>query len=160
MMEPVPPWRYSVHNYQIFKLPHLQSIILQHYKHFINYLKHIRKKDGLAKMHCEVSGQVVFGSERTAYPNNLICRGARNTDRLDLVVKYEGLVINEEDIAHLFEEFRKLCARPTAGEASSGLGLSVAMKLAKQIGGEIFAESAGKNQGSTFKVGLKLSARN
>jgi hypothetical protein len=61
MMELVPPWRYSVHNYQIFKLPHLQSIILQHYKHFINYLKHIRKKDGLAKMHCEVSGQVVFG---------------------------------------------------------------------------------------------------
>lgn len=81
------------------------------------------------------------------------------TDRLDLVVKDEGLGMNEEDLAHLFEEFRKLSARPTAGEASSGLGLSVAMKLVKQIGGEIFAESAGKNKGSTFKIGLKKMTR-
>jgi len=81
------------------------------------------------------------------------------TDRLDLVVKDEGLGMNEEDLAHLFEEFRKLSARPTAGEASSGLGLSVAMKLVKQIGGEIFAESAGKNKGSTFKIGLKIMTR-
>jgi signal transduction histidine kinase len=78
-------------------------------------------------------------------------------DRINLVVKDEGLGLTEEDLAHLFEEFRKLSARPTAGEASSGLGLSVAMKLVKQIGGEIYAESAGKNQGSTFRVTLKLS---
>jgi signal transduction histidine kinase len=81
-------------------------------------------------------------------------------DRLELVVKDEGLGMTQEDLSHLFEEFRKLSARPTAGEASSGLGLSVAMKLVKQIGGEIFAESAGKNQGTTFRVGLKLSPRN
>jgi signal transduction histidine kinase len=68
--------------------------------------------------------------------------------------------MTEEDLTHLFEEFRKLSARPTAGEASSGLGLSVAMKLIKQIGGEIYAESAGKNQGSIFRIGLKLSQRN
>jgi two-component system, sensor histidine kinase and response regulator len=80
-------------------------------------------------------------------------------DRINLVVKDEGLGMTEEDLAHLFEEFRKLSARPTAGEASSGLGLSVAMKLVKQIGGEIYAESAGKNQGSTFRIGLKLSTR-
>jgi two-component system, sensor histidine kinase and response regulator len=80
-------------------------------------------------------------------------------DRINLVVKDEGLGMTQEDLAHLFEEFRKLSARPTAGEASSGLGLSVAMKLVKQIGGEIYAESAGKNQGSTFRVGLKLSPR-
>ncbi len=82
------------------------------------------------------------------------------TDRLDLVVKDEGLGMNEDDLAQLFEEFHKLSARPTAGEASSGLGLSVAMKLVKQIGGEIIAESAGKNHGATFKVVLKLSTRN
>ena len=81
-------------------------------------------------------------------------------DRINLVVKDEGLGMTEEDLAHLFEEFRKLSARPTAGEASSGLGLSVAMKLVKQIGGEIYAESAGKNLGSTFRVGLRLSAQN
>ena len=81
-------------------------------------------------------------------------------DRLELVVRDEGLGLTKEDLSHLFEEFRKLSARPTGGEGSSGLGLSVAMKLIKQIGGEIFAESAGKDQGSTFRVGLKLSPRN
>jgi signal transduction histidine kinase len=57
----------------------------------------------------------------------------------------------------LFEEFHKLSAKPTAGEDSSGLGLAVAKKLVKQIGGEIYAESAGKNQGSTFRIGLKIA---
>jgi two-component system, sensor histidine kinase and response regulator len=80
-------------------------------------------------------------------------------NRLDLVVKDEGLGMTQEDLSHLFEEFRKLSARPTAGEASSGLGLSVAMKLIKQIGGEIYAESAGQNQGSTFRIGLKIANR-
>jgi signal transduction histidine kinase len=79
------------------------------------------------------------------------------SDRINLVVQDEGLGMNEEDLAHLFQEFKKLSARPTAGEGSSGLGLSVAMKLIKQIGGEIYAESAGKNQGSTFRIALKLS---
>jgi signal transduction histidine kinase len=78
-------------------------------------------------------------------------------DRLDLVVKDEGLGMTDEDISHLFEEFHKLSAKPTAGEDSSGLGLAVAKKLVKQIGGEIYAESAGKNQGSTFRIGLKIA---
>ena len=78
-------------------------------------------------------------------------------DRLDLIIRDEGLGMTEEDMTHLFEEFQKLSARPTAGEASSGLGLAVARKLANQIGGEIFAESAGKNQGSTFRIGLKIA---
>lgn len=81
-------------------------------------------------------------------------------DRLDLVVKDDGLGMTEEDHSHLFEEFGKLSARPTAGEASSGLGLSIAMKLAKQIVGDIIAESPGKNQGSTFRIGLKKSIIN
>jgi signal transduction histidine kinase len=81
------------------------------------------------------------------------------TNRLDLVVKDEGLGMTQEDLSHMFKEFHKLSARPTAGEDSTGLGLAVAKKLVKQIGGEIFAESAGKNQGSTFTIGLKITAK-
>lgn len=81
------------------------------------------------------------------------------TNRLDLIVKDEGLGMTVEDLSHMFVEFHKLSARPTAGEDSTGLGLAVAKKLVEQIGGEIYAESAGKNQGSTFKVGLKIAAK-
>jgi len=59
--------------------------------------------------------------------------------------------------AELFGEFQQLSARPTAGESSSGLGLYVTKKLVKQMGGEIYAESAGKNLGSTFRVEFKLN---
>lgn len=78
------------------------------------------------------------------------------SNRLDLVVKDEGLGLSEEDMTHIFKEFKKLSSTPTAGEFSSGLGLSVAKKLVEQIGGEILAESAGKNQGSTFRITLKV----
>ena len=78
-------------------------------------------------------------------------------DRLDLVVQDQGLGMSDKDLDELFQEFHKLSSKPTGGEASSGLGLFVANKLVKQIGGEIIAESEGKNKGSTFRVRLKLS---
>ena len=78
------------------------------------------------------------------------------SDKLDLVVKDEGLGMTEEDMGKLFGEFQRLSARPTAGESSSGLGLFVSKKLVRQMGGEIYAKSEGKNLGSTFTLELKL----
>lgn len=75
--------------------------------------------------------------------------------RLNLVVEDQGLGMTEDDLSHLFEEFHTLSSKPTGGEESSGLGLSVANKLAQQMGGEIIAESDGKNKGTTFRVKLK-----
>jgi len=80
------------------------------------------------------------------------------SDKLNLVVKDEGQGLTENDLTNLFHEFMPLSARPTGGEVSTGLGLSVAKKLAEEMGGTIWAESEGRGKGSTFKVALPLAA--
>ena len=76
--------------------------------------------------------------------------------RLNIVVKDEGLGMSEDDLKNVFQEFKQLSARPTGAESSTGLGLSVAKKLVDQLGGEIVARSEGKDKGSEFEIKLNI----
>lgn len=77
---------------------------------------------------------------------------------LEINIKDEGLGMTADDLSKVFGEFVKLSARPTAGEGSSGLGLSMVKKLVEQMGGTVSAASEGKNRGSTFSFTLKKIA--
>lgn len=67
----------------------------------------------------------------------------------------EGQGFTEEDKKKIFQKFSKLSAKPTAGEHSTGLGLSIVKKYADLIGAEIKLESeAGK--GSTFFIKIPI----
>lgn len=65
-----------------------------------------------------------------------------------------GLGLSAEDQKKIFGKFQKLSARPTAGESSTGLGLSIVKQLVELHGGKVWAESAGKDCGSTFFIEL------
>ncbi|MBX7240858.1 MAG: HAMP domain-containing histidine kinase [Bacteroidia bacterium] len=52
----------------------------------------------------------------------------------------------------LFQKFSKLNAKPTGNEISTGLGLFISKRLIELQGGKIYAESEGKNKGSTFVI--------
>lgn len=82
------------------------------------------------------------------------------SDRLNLIVKDQGLGMTEDDLQKVFQEFTKLSAQPTGAESSTGLGLSIAKKLVNQMGGEIVAKSEGKNKGSAFEIKLKIANNN
>lgn len=69
-------------------------------------------------------------------------------------VEDQGQGLSKEDKLLLFNDFQKLSARPTGGESSSGLGLSVVKHLVELHGGRVWAESEGKGKGSTFFVEL------
>lgn len=56
-------------------------------------------------------------------------------------IKDEGPGMNEEDKRKMFGKFTRLSARPTGGESSNGLGLSIVKKLTDLIGGNITCES-------------------
>ncbi|VAX17911.1 hypothetical protein MNBD_NITROSPINAE02-621 [hydrothermal vent metagenome] len=58
-----------------------------------------------------------------------------------VVVKDEGLGIPDEEISKLFIPFSKLSVKATAGEKSTGLGLSIASKIVKAHSGKIGVES-------------------
>jgi len=66
----------------------------------------------------------------------------------------EGAGLSPEDLGRLFGRFQRLSAKPTAGESSTGLGLSIVKRIIDMHGGKVTAESGGPGQGSTFTVSL------
>jgi signal transduction histidine kinase len=66
-------------------------------------------------------------------------------------VKDEGLGFSEDDKTKIFQKFQKLSARPTAGESSTGLGLSIAKSFTERLGGKILLQSE-QGKGSTFTL--------
>ena len=73
-----------------------------------------------------------------------------------IAVKDEGQGLTEADKEKLFGKFQRLSARPTGGESSTGLGLSIVKQLVELHGGKVWAESEGKDNGATFFVELPL----
>jgi two-component system sensor histidine kinase/response regulator len=73
--------------------------------------------------------------------------------QVDLVVKDEGPGFTEEDRSLMFGRYRRLSARPTAGEPSTGLGLSIVKRLVEGMGGELICDSV-PGAGAVFIVRL------
>jgi signal transduction histidine kinase len=69
----------------------------------------------------------------------------------------EGAGLSPEDLGRLFGRFQRLSAKPTGGESSTGLGLSIVKRIIDMHGGQVTAESVGPGQGSTFTVMLPAS---
>lgn len=83
-----------------------------------------------------------------------IANDAPAAKRLQLRVKDEGQGLSEDDMKKLFGKFQRLSAKPTGGESSTGLGLSIVKHLIELHGGKVWAESEGLGKGSTFIVEL------
>jgi signal transduction histidine kinase/CheY-like chemotaxis protein len=66
----------------------------------------------------------------------------------------DGAGLSPEDLGRLFGRFQRLSAKPTAGESSTGLGLSIVKRIIDMHGGHVTAQSPGPGQGSTFTVTL------
>jgi signal transduction histidine kinase len=72
-------------------------------------------------------------------------------DKVKFDVIDQGPGIPEEDKPMLFGKFQRLTNKPTAGEASTGLGLSIVKDLVQLLNGEISVISK-TGEGSTFSV--------
>ena len=72
---------------------------------------------------------------------------------VSVAVTDEGPGISEEDRKKMFGKFARLSARPTGGESSNGLGLSIVKRLAEAMSGTVECRSV-LGEGSTFIVWL------
>jgi signal transduction histidine kinase len=68
-------------------------------------------------------------------------------------VQDQGAGIPENEQKKLFQKFTKLSPRPTGGESSTGLGLSIVKMLAEKMGGTIECRST-VGEGTTFAIRL------
>lgn len=71
-------------------------------------------------------------------------------------IRDRGPGLLPEDTARVFGRFQRLSAKPTAGETSTGLGLSIVRRIADLHGGAAEAESPGPGLGSTFTIRIPL----
>lgn len=75
-------------------------------------------------------------------------------DTVVIKVRDEGVGIEKEELPFLFSKYSKISSRPTDGETSNGLGLSIVKRIVEEINGRIACESE-PGVGSVFTVTLK-----
>src|SRR5690554_6394214 len=76
-----------------------------------------------------------------------------------LKVRDEGVGLSTGDLHQLYLPSTTLSARSTAGEHSSGLGLSIVKRVVEEHKGRIGVVSAGHAMGTTFTVELPLAEK-
>ncbi|MBS1537063.1 MAG: hypothetical protein JST20_04880 [Bacteroidetes bacterium] len=96
-----------------------------------------------------VSNAIKFSSKDKSV--QISVRPAQSMVRIE--VQDEGPGISDEDKKKLFGRYVRLSAKPTGGEHSSGLGLSIVKKLVEVMGGQVWCESV-VGKGTTFIVEL------
>ncbi len=84
---------------------------------------------------------------------------SKENNFLKIEVKDEGPGFSTEDKEKLFKQYSKLSARPTAGEHSSGLGLSIVKKLIDALHGTIDCESE-KGKGANMIIRIPINFPN
>ena len=77
-------------------------------------------------------------------------------DRIEIKVSDTGIGISEENIPHIFDEFRQADGTTSRKYGGTGLGLAIAKKYSAMLGGTISVTST-VGKGSEFTVSLPLS---
>ena len=75
------------------------------------------------------------------------------TDKIRIEVRDEGPGLTEQDMVAAFGQFQRLSARPTGGESSSGIGLSIVKQVVEMHGGRTWVERAPEG-GAAFCIEL------
>lgn len=90
----------------------------------------------------------------TGAGKHILLRLSADEHNIYIMVKDEGVGITKEELPLLFSKYGTLSGTTTAGESSTGLGLSIVKRLVDELNGEIQVESE-PGRGSTFTVILK-----
>ena len=102
----------------------------------------------------QVLGNLLSNAVKFSPPGKEIAIGVRSEDSyVECYVQDHGPGFTEEDKTRMFKRYGKLSARPTGGEPSAGLGLSIVKKLVEAMSGAVTCESTAGN-GATFTVRL------
>jgi len=105
----------------------------------------------------QVLNNLISNAIKFSYPQSTVeISAAAEATRVVLAVRDHGQGIPADELGRLFKPFSRTSVKSTAGESSTGLGLSITRKIVVEHGGDIWVESA-VDQGSTFYVALPVA---
>jgi signal transduction histidine kinase len=84
----------------------------------------------------------------------LVSVSAADEKRVTVRVADQGIGIPQSQLKRIFRRFYRVPGRFMARVKGTGLGLFIVKSVIKKHGGDVYAESAGPGQGSTFTVQL------
>ncbi len=138
----------------------------------VNFEHHCRRKDITIDVRCPGDEISVLGESRLLMccMENLLSNaikfsppGSKVTIHLHrdgsegiFRIEDEGPGIQDEEISRLFWKFTRLSARPTSGEASTGLGLHIVHELVTAMEGRVTYRK-GEERGAVFLIELPLA---
>ncbi len=92
-------------------------------------------------------------------PKAKVCvRAARSKDEILVQIQDTGIGIPLEHLPHIFSRFYRVDKSRSRASGGSGIGLTIAKHIVEAHGGHIWAESPGKDKGSTFSFTLPIAA--
>jgi len=87
---------------------------------------------------------------------NIYVSTEKNGDNILIKVRDEGQGLTDEDLGKMFMRYQRLSARPTDGESSTGLGLSIVKDIIELHKGKIWAENK-EGKGAEFFIQLPIN---
>ena len=107
----------------------------------------------------QVLDNLISNSVKYSPENTTVTISAKSTENRKALITItdQGQGFTTDDMTKIFGKFQRLSAQPTAGEHSTGLGLSIVKKLVELMNGRIWCESEGRGKGSTFIIELDLA---
>jgi signal transduction histidine kinase/Flp pilus assembly protein TadD len=86
----------------------------------------------------QILGNLLSNAIKYTYPGKKVyIRSYQRDEKVIIEVEDEGQGVKETEISKLFEKFAKISSKPTGGETSTGLGLSIVKKLTEIMKGNI-----------------------
>ncbi len=137
------------------------------------YLQHAGNKNITIQLYAEQESYIALADEQalmqvvdnlvsnavkySPHGKNISVRLQKYTNAVRIEVQDEGQGISPDEMKKLFGKFVRLSTRPTAGEHSTGLGLSIVKKMVEAMNGKVWCESE-VGKGATFIVELPDNA--
>ena len=132
-------------------------------KHTINMdiPKELIGKFDKEKIYTVITNLLMNAIKYTPLEGKIFIHSKIEEDNIFFSIKDSGIGLTEEDKRHLFKPFGKI-ERYGKGWDIVSEGMGVGLYLSKEIislhGGQIWAESEGKNKGSTFYFSLPMTS--
>lgn len=108
----------------------------------------------------QVIGNLIDNSIKYTKQGNIKISLSRIGDRITTTIQDTGVGIIPEVKPRLFEKFTRAPDASKTNIMGTGLGLYVAKKMIEAHQGKIWAESEGKDKGSTFFIELEAARKN